>query len=91
MLFLDSKSLKHIKDIIKRFAIYEIYKMINPRRIAGETAKDNFISNVFLYGLKVAMRYDGGSTERDKAIWSTSSERNSASKEKVPEGKGLFC
>ncbi|MGV2431886.1 MAG UNVERIFIED_CONTAM: DUF5394 family protein [Rickettsiaceae bacterium] len=65
--FLDSKSLKHIKDIIKRFAIYEIYKMMNPRRIAGETAKDNFISNVFLYGLKVAMRYEGGSRKRDKS------------------------
>jgi hypothetical protein len=62
--------------------------MINPRRIAGETAKDNFISNVFLYGLKVAMRYDGES-ERDKAIWSIF-EKEIARQRKKFLGKGLF-
>lgn len=41
--------------------IYEIYKITNPNRLAGETSLDNFINNVKTRGIKVALEYDGGS------------------------------
>lgn len=56
---------------LKEFIIYEIYKAMNPRRIAGETAKVNFAHNVILRGDKQAKKYTGGNknysqTELDK-------------------------
>ena len=41
-----------------RFVIYEIYKMLNPNRIAGETELQNFIDNVIVRGVEVALYYD---------------------------------
>lgn len=42
-----------------RLVVYEIYKMMNPRQIAGETKLDNFINNVKTKGIKTAMLYEG--------------------------------
>lgn len=42
-----------------RLAMYEIYKITNPQRIAGETEMDNFINNVKTRGLAVACKYEG--------------------------------
>lgn len=42
-----------------RLAIYEIYKIFNPNRLAGETAIENFINNVQTRGIKTAMSYEG--------------------------------
>ncbi len=42
-----------------RLAMYEIYKIINPNQLAGETALDNFINNVKTRGIGEAMKYSG--------------------------------
>lgn len=59
--FLNNESAKALKTEIKRHAIYEIYKMSNPRKIAGETNKDNFVGNYITKGEKQARKHDGGS------------------------------
>ncbi len=41
-----------------RFIIYEIYKIINPNKIAGETQIENFISNVIVRGIEAALYYE---------------------------------
>ncbi|MDJ1257732.1 MAG: DUF5394 family protein [Candidatus Midichloria sp.] len=41
-----------------RFVVYEIYKMLNPSRIAGETEIQNFIDNVMIRGVEAALYYD---------------------------------
>lgn len=53
-------SRKHFKDIIKKFAMYQVYKIVNPRRIAGETKKDNYMHNMMRGGKKLASKYEGG-------------------------------
>ncbi|HJK86288.1 MAG TPA: DUF5394 family protein [Candidatus Megaira endosymbiont of Nemacystus decipiens] len=53
-------SKKNLKKLIKNFAIYEIYKIMNPKRIAGETKKMNYINNLVYGGKKLAQRYEGG-------------------------------
>ncbi len=50
-----------LKRLVKNFVIYEIYKALSPRRIAGETRRDNFIHNVIMGGIERAKHYTGGS------------------------------
>jgi hypothetical protein len=57
---LAKKTKKAIKKILKEFAIYEIYKVMNPRKIAGETKKDNYAHNMMMGGQKRAGKYEGG-------------------------------
>jgi hypothetical protein len=57
---ITSKSRADFKKIIKNFAVYEIYKVMNPKRIAGETRKENFAHNVIERGLESAKHYAGG-------------------------------
>jgi hypothetical protein len=57
---LDLEAKKSLKRIMKNFAIYEIYKVMNPKRIAGETAKDNYRHNLIEGGEKLASKYEGG-------------------------------
>ena len=57
---ISSKSRADFKKIIKSFAVYEIYKVMNPKRIAGETRKENFAHNVIERGLETAKHYAGG-------------------------------
>ncbi len=47
------------KEFLKKAASYEIYKITNPNRIAGETREENFINNTVLLGVKRAMKYAG--------------------------------
>ena len=61
------KSRNDLRRLIKNFAVYEIYKVMNPRRIAGETRRDNFVHNVAERGLNVAKHYTGGSKEEIKS------------------------
>ena len=58
--YLSKQSRDNLRSIIKRFAVYELYKFITPRRIAGETRRQNFLHNILLGGLKYASRYEGG-------------------------------
>ena len=54
----EQKKIRHMQ------IMYEAYKILNPRRIAGETSLDNFISNVLTRGVKVAREYEGAEYER---------------------------
>ena len=57
---LSKKAKIATKKAIKEFMVYEIYKVMNPRRIAGETTKDNYEHNMMLGGAERAAKYDGG-------------------------------
>lgn len=57
---LNLEAKNNIKRLIKNFAIYEVYKIMNPKRIAGETAKENYVNNLIEYGENVASKYEGG-------------------------------
>lgn len=57
---LNLEAKNNIKRLIKNFAIYEVYKIMNPKRIAGETAKENYVHNLIEYGENVASKYEGG-------------------------------
>lgn len=56
----DKKITIQIKKNLEKFMVYEIYKILNPRKIAGETRLDNFINNMITGGLKRASKYEGG-------------------------------
>lgn len=56
---LNLESKKNIKRLIKNFAVYEVYKIMNPKRIAGETAKENYVNNLIEYGENIASKYEG--------------------------------
>ena len=58
---------KRVKKLMMQFAIYELYKAVNPHRIAGETRLENFISNAVLRGVKEAIKYEGAKA-KDLAI-----------------------
>lgn len=57
---LDIEAKKNLKKIMKNFVVYEIYKIMNPKRIAGETAKDNYKHNLMEGGQRLAEEYEGG-------------------------------
>lgn len=57
---MTAASKKNIKTLIKNFTIYEIYQVMNPRRIAGETGQENYRNNLMERGEKVANKYAGG-------------------------------
>jgi hypothetical protein len=65
--YLSKKSRENLKQIIKRFAVYELYKFVNPRRIAGETRRENFIHNMVLGGMERASRFEGGTKAEIKS------------------------
>jgi hypothetical protein len=73
--YLTQGSRDNLRKIIRRFAVYEIYKFINPHRIAGETRKENFVHNMILGGMKRASRYEGG-TKKELKSYSPSFIRN---------------
>lgn len=58
---INSKSREDIKRIVKNFALYQVYKFMNPKRIAGETKEENFAHNMIRGGMELASKYEGGS------------------------------
>lgn len=48
------------RNVVKRFAVYEVYQVMSPKRIAGESKLTNFIHNMIMGGIKLAMKYPGG-------------------------------
>ncbi len=66
---ISNKLIKETKRVIKNFAVYQIYKFMNPKRIAGETKKENFAYNFIKGGAEYAKKYEGGS-KRDLAQYS---------------------
>lgn len=57
---INAEAEKDMKRLIKNFIVYEIYKVMNPKRIAGETKKNNYEHNLFKGGEKLANKYEGG-------------------------------
>lgn len=54
---ITEESKKNLKTTLKNFVIYEIYQVMNPRRIAGETEKTNYQHNLITGGEKRADKY----------------------------------
>lgn len=50
----------NLKRLIKSFTVYQIYMVMNPKRIAGETKLANFAHNMITGGMKLAKKYEGG-------------------------------
>ena len=48
----------NLKLILKRAIIYEAYKIVSPRKIAGETLETNFKSNIIMRGVKNALKVE---------------------------------
>ena len=72
---LNLESKKYLKRVMKNFAVYEIYKVINPKRIAGETAKDNYKHNLIEGGVALASKYEGGKASDLKRYGSVEVDR----------------
>jgi len=68
--YMDEASLKNFRKIIRNFIVYEIYKLINPRRIAGETKEQSMADNIVMYGAKRAAKFEGkdGLSNLDPAL-----------------------
>lgn len=58
---IGARSRANFKLLVKNFAVYQVYKFMNPKRIAGETRKENFAHNMINGGMKLASHYEGGS------------------------------
>lgn len=50
---------KSEKERRRQIIWYEVYKVLNPQRIAGETEVENFINNVRTRGIVEALKYEG--------------------------------
>lgn len=61
----DQEKTKEEIERINKVMIYEIYKIVNPHQLAGETSMENFISNVKTRGIKEAMKYEGAEHAKD--------------------------
>lgn len=58
---ITGKSRDNLKQIVKNFALYQVYKFMTPKRIAGETKQENFAHNMIKGGMELASKYEGGS------------------------------
>ena len=55
------ESRDNLKKLVKNFAVYQVYKFMTPKRIAGETKEENFAHNMIKGGMDLAKQYEGGS------------------------------
>jgi hypothetical protein len=60
---LNAEARKNLAGLIKRFVVYEMYKILSPEQIAGETRRENFVNNMIVGGLDRALHYAGGARE----------------------------
>ncbi|WP_375332460.1 MULTISPECIES: DUF5394 family protein [unclassified Candidatus Tisiphia] len=58
---ISNQSRLEAKRLVKNFALYQVYKFMNPKRIAGETKEENFAYNMIRGGIDLAKKYEGGS------------------------------
>lgn len=86
---LTIESRKNLKRIMKNFVIYEIYKVMNPKRIAGETTKDNYLHNLVQGGEKLASKYEGGRESDLKQYGSDEVSRIKSQAAAVSKGGGI--
>jgi hypothetical protein len=75
--FLSEEEKKHRLRLI----FYEVYKILNPERLAGETPLQNFINNVKTRGIEVALKYEGAEVAQ---------QFDSKELERLEAGKGKF-
>ena len=85
---ITGQSKKDFKRAVKRFAIYEVYKVMNPKRIAGETKKDNYAHNMMRGGKKLASKHEGG-RKSDLAKYSPKFIKKVAAKSKSFKGRSI--
>jgi len=85
---ITKKTKMAIKKTLKEFAVYEIYKVMNPRRIAGETKKDNYAHNMMMGGQKRASQYEGGKESDLKAYGKTKVRRIERASKSFQKGGG---
>ena len=86
---ISKDSRNNLKRLIKNFAVYEMYKFLNPKRIAGETRRDVFTHNMIIGGLSRAKHYPGG-TKNELSHYSPAFIRFLESKHNVfRSGKGM--
>ncbi len=57
---ITNRSKRNLKKLFKEFITYEIYKVMSPNQIAGETKLQNFLNNMHIGGFKLASKYAGG-------------------------------
>ncbi|WP_425363834.1 DUF5394 family protein [Candidatus Tisiphia endosymbiont of Hybos culiciformis] len=57
---ISKQSRLEARRLVKNFALYQVYKFMNPKRIAGETKKENFAYNMIKGGMDLAKQYEGG-------------------------------
>ena len=72
---LNVEAKKSIKRLMKSFVVYQIYKIMNPKRIAGETVKDNYKHNLMEGGESLASKYEGGKKSDIKKYGYSETER----------------
>lgn len=58
---ISNQSRLEARRLVKNFALYQVYKFMNPKRIAGETKEENFAYNMIRGGIDLAKKYEGGS------------------------------
>ena len=88
---ITEESKKNLKTLLKNFVIYEIYQVMNPKRIAGETEKTNYQHNLITGGEKKADEYakhDFSDEEKAEMRAAVNKEVASWDKEK-PQSKTL--
>jgi len=56
---IDDELTKEEKKRRVKLAMYEIYKITNPRQLAGESSMENFVNNVKARGMAAACKYEG--------------------------------
>ena len=86
---LNIEARKNIKRIMKNFVVYEIYKVMNPKRIAGETKEDNYRKNLMRGGEELASRYEGGKESDLKEYGAAKVERIKHQALSMSKGGGM--
>lgn len=88
--YLTNKSIANLRNIIKRFVVYEMYKFTTPKRIAGESKKQNFVHNVLVGGLKMASHYSGGSKSEIRGYGKNFVQKLERQHEKLAKRGGII-
>jgi hypothetical protein len=88
--YLTNRSIATLRNTIKRFVVYEMYKFITPKKIAGETKKQNFTHNMLVGGLKRASRYAGGSKSQVAGYGKAFVQKLDRQHKKLARGGGII-
>lgn len=87
---LSVEAKKNLKRVMKSFVIYQVYKIMNPKRIAGETSKENYQNNLIYGGQKLAGKYEGGKEDDLKKYGSAEVNRMQRQASSIKRDGGGF-